>query len=471
MNFVKPFYRIAAICLSFFVVTVQSNAQKVWTSSAQALKEIEQVRKQIKAPVFKKKDFFITTFGAKGDGITKNTMAFKKAIEACNAAGGGRVVVPKGKFLTGAIYLKSNVNLYLQDGAVIVFSQDTKDYPLVLSRWEGMDCMNYSAQIYAYKETNIAITGTGTIDGNADNEHWWPWKGRAEHGWKKGEPNQTKARDSLHELMHNKVDARKRVFGDGYYLRPYMLQTYQCKNILIQGVKLINSPMWFLGPVMCENLIVEKVHIASHGPNTDGCDPDACKNVLIKDCFFDTGDDCIAIKSGRDEDGRAFGKAAENHIIEGCEMQDGHGGVVIGSEIAGGAKNIYAINCKMNSPELDRVLRIKTSSSRGGIIENIFMKNIKVGTYKDAAIHVNMFYEKPGNFIPTVRNIWVEDLVVEKGGDYGIFINAYKQSPVQNLTLVNCNIKGVKVATKMDYFTNIVLKNVLVNDKVLTIEK
>lgn len=471
MNFVKPFYRIAAICLSFFVVTVQSNAQKVWTSSAQALKEIEQVRKQIKAPVFKKKDFFTTTFGAKGDGITKNTMAFKKAIEACNAAGGGRVVVPKGKFLTGAIYLKSNVNLHLQDGAVIVFSQDTKDYPLVLSRWEGMDCMNYSAQIYAYKETNIAITGTGTIDGNADNEHWWPWKGRAEHGWKKGEPNQTKARDSLHELMHNKVDARKRVFGDGYYLRPYMLQTYQCKNILIQGVKLINSPMWFLGPVMCENLIVEKVHIASHGPNTDGCDPDACKNVLIKDCFFDTGDDCIAIKSGRDEDGRAFGKAAENHIIEGCEMQDGHGGVVIGSEIAGGAKNIYAINCKMNSPELDRVLRIKTSSSRGGIIENIFMKNIKVGTYKDAAIHVNMFYEKPGNFIPTVRNIWVEDLVVEKGGDYGIFINAYKQSPVQNLTLVNCNIKGVKVATKMDYFTNIVLKNVLVNDKVLTIEK
>lgn len=471
MNLVKPFYRIAFLCLSFFVVTVQSKAQKVWTSSEQALKEIEQVRKQIKAPVFKKKDFFITTFGAKADGVTKNTMAFKKAIEACNAAGGGRVVVPKGKFLTGAIYLKSNVNLYLQDGAVIVFSQDTKDYPIVLSRWEGMDCMNYSAQIYAYKETNIAITGTGTIDGNADKEHWWPWKGRAEYGWKKGEPNQTKARDSLHVLMHNKVDARKRVFGDGYYLRPYMLQTYECKNILIQGVKLINSPMWFLGPVMCENLIVEKVHIASHGPNTDGCDPDACKNVLIKDCFFDTGDDCIAIKSGRDEDGRAFGKAAENHIIEGCEMQEGHGGVVIGSEIAGGAKNIYAINCKMNSPELDRVLRIKTSSSRGGIIENVFMKNIKVGTYKDAAIHVNMFYEKPGNFIPTVRNIWVEDLVVEKGGDYGIFINAYKESPVQNLTLVNCNIEGVKIATKMDYFTNIVLKNVLVNDKVLAIEK
>jgi polygalacturonase len=436
---------------------------KVWTSASEPLQEITALRKQIKAPVFKNKDYNVNDFGAKGDGITKNTMAFKKAIETCNAAGGGRVVVPAGKFFTGPIYLKSNVNLCINEGATIVFSKDPKDYPLALVRWEGMDCMNYTSQIYAYHEKNIAITGTGTIDGNATNADWWIWKGSTDHGWKTGLPNQKRGRDSLHTLMHNKVDARKRIFGDGYYLRPYMIQTYKCQNILISGVKLVNSPMWFIGPVICDNLTVDKVSISSHGPNTDGCDPDACRNVLIKDCYFNTGDDCIAIKSGRDEDGRAFGRPAENHLIEGCRMQDGHGGVVIGSEIAGGARNIYAVNCEMSSPDMDIILRIKTSSSRGGIIQNVFMDNIKVGVYKTAAVHCNMFYEKPGSFMPTIRNVWVQNLDVANGGTYGVFVNAYKESPVQNLRLVNCNIRNVKTPVKVDYVKNVELKNVMIN--------
>jgi polygalacturonase len=459
----------ALLLLILGVVLLQSSTPaddpKVWTSASQPLQEIEALRKQITAPVFKNKDYNITDFGGKGDGITKNTAAFKKAIEACNAGGGGRVVVPAGKFFTGPIYLKSNVNLYISAEATIVFSKDTKDYPLALVRWEGMDCMNYTSQIYAYHEKNIAITGTGTIDGNASDSDWWIWKGNTEHGWKPGLPNQKKGRDSLHKLMHNKVDARKRIFGDGYYLRPYMMQPYECQNVLISGVKLINSPMWFIGPVMCDNLVVDKVSITSHGPNTDGCDPDACRNVLIKDCYFNTGDDCIAIKSGRDEDGRAFGRPAENHLIEGCRMEDGHGGVVIGSEIAGGARNIYAQNCEMSSPDMDIILRIKTSSSRGGVIQNIFMNNIKVGVYKTAAVHCNMFYEKPGNFMPTIRNIWVQNLDVANGGTYGVFVNAYKESPVQNLKLVNCNIRNVKTPVKVDCVKDMEFKNVLINGK------
>lgn len=442
---------------------------KVWTSSAQPLEEIKKLRALIKAPVFKNKDYSILDYGAKGDGVTKNTEAFKKAIDACNAAGGGRVVVPAGNFLTGPIYLKSNVNLHLKDTAsVITFSTDTKDYPLVLTRWEGMTCINYSAQVYAYQEKNIAITGKGLLNGNADNNNWWPWKGRAEYGWKKGNPNQLKARDALHVMMKNKVDPKKRVFGDGHYLRPYMLQPYECKNVLISGIRMINSPMWFVSPAMCENVIIEKLHIASNGPNTDGCDPEACKNVLIKDCYFDTGDDCIAIKSGRDEDGRGYGRPAENHIIEGCEMKDGHGGIVIGSEIAGGARNIYALNCKMNSPNLDRVLRIKTSSSRGGTIENIFLKDIQVGTYKESAVHCNMFYENPGKWIPVIRNIWVENLNVSHGGEYAVWINAYKESPVQNLKLVNCNFNGIKTPMKIDHVTQMSLQNVTVNGKLIS---
>lgn len=231
----------------------------------------------------------------------------------------------------------------------------------------------------------------------------------------------------------------------------------------IADVQMTNSPMWFINPVLCENVIVEKVRIVSHGPNNDGCDPESCKNVLIKDCYFDTGDDCIAIKSGRDEDGRRIGRPAENHIIEGCEMKDGHGGVVIGSEIAGGARNIYALNCRMDSPNLDRILRLKTSSSRGGIIENIFMKDVKAGAYKDAAITCNMFYENPGNFIPTIRNIWVENLDVSNGGNYGVYVHAYKESPVQNLKLVNCNIRGVKTPVQVDFVKNVEFRNVIIN--------
>lgn len=467
MRFTKLLLGLPILAAIAFLLqsSKMTDEPRVWTSANEPLQEIEALRKQIAAPVFKNKDYYITDFGAKGDGVTKNTLAFKKAIEVCHAAGGGRVVVPAGKFFTGPIYLKSNVNLHISDGATIVFSKDTKDYPLVLVRWEGMDCINYTSQIYAYHEKNIAITGTGTIDGNASNSDWWIWKGNAEHGWKTGLPNQKKGRDSLHTLMHNKVDARKRVFGDGYYLRPYMMQPYECQNVLISGVKLVNSPMWFIGPVMCDNVIVDKVSVTSHGPNTDGCDPDACKNVLIKDCYFNTGDDCIAIKSGRDEDGRAFGRPAENHLIEDCRMEDGHGGVVIGSEIAGGAKNIYAINCQMSSPDMDIILRIKTSSSRGGIIQNVFMDNIKVGVYKTAAVHCNMFYEKPGNFMPTIRNIWVQNLDVTTGGTYGVFVNAYKESPVQNLKLINCNIRNVKTPVKVDYVKDMEFKNVIINGK------
>ncbi|WP_291911881.1 glycoside hydrolase family 28 protein [Chitinophaga sp. CB10] len=450
---------------AFFLTMESAYSQKatVWTTTAQPLKEMEQVRRQIKAPVFKQKDYNVTAYGAKGDGTTMNSEAFRKAIEACAANGGGRVIVPAGRFLTGPLYLKSNVNLHLEDNAVIAFSRDSKDYPIVFTRWEGMECMNYSAQIYAYGEKNIAVTGSGILDGNADNDNWWSWCGKPVYGWSKDKPRQQPARDSLHALMHANTDPRKRVFGEGYYLRPNMFQPYNCKNVEISGVQLINSPMWFINPVLCENVIVRGVKVKAHGPNTDGCDPESCKNVLIKDCYFDTGDDCIAIKSGRDEDGRRIGRPAENHIIEGCDMKDGHGGVVIGSEIAGGARNIYAINCKMNSPELDRVLRIKTSSSRGGIIENIFMKDIKVGQYKEAAIHATMFYEKPGNYMPVIRNIWVENLEVTGGGQYGIFVNAYEASPVTNLRIVNSSINGVKVPLKVDHAKGVVFDNLSIN--------
>jgi len=435
----------------------QTNA-KTWASSSEPLKEMEALRKQIKAPHFAAKEFVITKYGAIGDGKTLNTEAFRKAIDDCNKSGGGRVIVPLGTFLTGAIHLKSNVDLHLADSAKILFSRDPKDYPIVFTRWEGMELMNYSALIYAYGQENIAVTGNGTLDGNADAENWW--------GWNRGKPSkQVLARALLQEANHKQTDPKTRIFGEGSFLRPNFIQPYNCKNILISGIRMINSPMWNLNPVLCENVTVENVKVIAHGPNTDGFDPESCKNVLLRNCYFDTGDDCIAIKSGRDEDGRRINRPAENHIIENCEMKDGHGGVGIGSEISGGAKNIYAINCIMNSPNLDRILRLKTSSSRGGIIENIFMKDIKVGTYKSAAVSMDMFYEQPGNFMPTIRNVWVENVDIEKGGEFGVYIRAYKESPVQNFKMVNCTIRDVKTPIQVDYVKNMQLVNVTINGK------
>ncbi len=448
---------ILLVVVGLYSCATSKNTVKVWQSSAEPLKEMEQIRKKIIAPVFPDKEYLITNYGAIGDGKTLSTEAFKKAIEDCHKNGGGRVTVPFGIFLTGAIHLKSNVNLHMADSATILFSTDPSNYlPLVFTRWEGMEAMNYSALIYAYGQENIAITGNGILDGGAGDDNWWAWNA--------GRPSkQVPARDRLHEMNHQQTDPKTRIFGEGHFLRPNFIQPYNCKNILISGPRIIRSPMWIVNPVLCENVTIENLTIISHGSNNDGVDPESCKNVLIRNCYFDTGDDCIAIKSGRDEDGRRINRPAENHIIENCEMKDGHGGVVIGSEISGGAKNIYAINCKMNSPNLDRILRLKTSSSRGGIIQNVFMKDVEVGTYRDGAVHINMFYEKPGNFMPTIRNIWVENMNVEKGGAFGIFVNAYKESPVQNLKIINSKIEGVKTPIKVDHVINFQLQNVTIN--------
>jgi polygalacturonase len=453
--------RFCFVCLIVTCLSVSTFAQqagKKWNNVSEPLKEIEILRKKIKAPKFPARKFLITKYGAVGDGKTLNTEAFAKAIAACHKAGGGRVIVPLGVFLTGAIHLKSNVELHLEDSTRILFSRDTKDYPIVFTRWEGMELMNYSALIYAYGQENIAVTGNGTLDGNADADNWLLWN--------KGRPSkQVPARNLLHEMNHKQTDPKTRVFGDGSFLRPNFFQPYKCKNVLISGVRMINSPMWNVNPVLCENVTIENLKIISHGSNNDGVDPESCKNVLIRNCYFDTGDDCIAIKSGRDEDGRRINRPAENHIIENCEMKDGHGGITIGSEISGGAKNIYAINCTLSSPNLDIILRLKTSSSRGGIIENVFAKDIKVGTYKNAAVSFNMFYEQPGNFMPTIRNVWVENMNIEKGGEFGIYSKAYKESPVENFRMVNSTIRSVKTPVQVDFIKNSKLINVIINEK------
>jgi polygalacturonase len=424
---------------------------------------------RINPPEFPKRDFLLTRFGAKGDGLKDCTESFRKAIDACSQAGGGRVVVPAGTFLTGAIHLQSNVNLEVSQGATIKFSQNPKDYlPVVFSRWEGVELMNYSPFIYALDQTNIAITGAGTLDGQSDASNWWPWNGRANYGWKEGAPNQRADRTALMEMAEKGVAVKDRVFGAGHYLRPQFIQPYRCQNVLIEGVSIVNSPMWEIHPVLCNNVTVRRVKISSHGPNNDGCDPESCTDVLIDDCDFSTGDDCIAIKSGRNADGRRLNRPTQNIIVRGCRMKDGHGGITIGSEITGGVRNLFAENCQLDSQNLDHALRVKNNAMRGGLLENMFFRDIEVGQVAHAVITIDFNYEEgaQGSFVPVVRNYMVERLRSSKS-KHALDVQGFANAPIVGLHLANCTFDNVAEPSIVKNVQGMTIANLRINGKVI----
>jgi polygalacturonase len=440
--------------------------------AAEPAGEIDAVLARIKPPSFPNRDFEITKYGAASGGQTKCTDAIKRAIQACSAASGGRVVVPQGTFLTGAIHLESNVNLYVTEGATLLFSTDPKDYvPLVYTRFESTECMNYSPFIYAFEKENLAVSGSGTLDGQADATHWWDWTKQARAG-KTRDDKQAAQSDvqTLVETMGNKdVPVKDRVFGPGHYLRPNFIQPYRCKNVLLEGFTVKRSPMWELNPTLCQNVTVRSVTVdCPDGPNNDGCDPDACTDVLIENCTFSTGDDCIAIKSGRNRDGRRVGVPTSNVVIQNCVMKDGHGGVSIGSEVSGGMKNIWIRNCQMSSPHLQRALRIKTNSYRGGDIENIWFTNIAIGQVADAVVQVTFYYEEgPGGpFKPTVKNIFVSDVTCQKS-QYGLDLQGYPDDPITGVYLKNCDFENASKGNNFQNVKDLKLANVRVNGKTL----
>lgn len=462
-------YKILGVAALLFLLQLSCKTNTNTTASADPWSQADTILARIKAPTFPDKNFTITDYGAKGDSVTDCTEAFAKAIAACNAAGGGKVIVPEGKFSTGPIHLKSNVNLHVSKGALVLFSRDTKKYlPQVYTRFEAVELMNYSPLIYAYEQENIAITGEGELNGQANDENWWFWKGKWGHAGqerqkKEGSPDQKEANERLKKMAEDGVPVKDRIFGEGDYLRPNFIQPYKCKNVLIEGVTIKESPMWVIHPVLCENVTIRKVKVISHGPNSDGCDPESCKDVLIEDCLFDTGDDCIAIKSGRDHDGRRVNVPSENIIVRNCMMKDGHGGVVIGSEISGNVRNVFAENCEMSSPYLDRALRLKSNSRRGGIIENVFMRNCTVGDVADAVVHVYMFYaNETGDDHPIVRNIQVKN-VTSKKSNYGIYIEAEEDYPVEGIVIEDCSFENAAKGNMIKGYKDLKLVNVKIN--------
>jgi polygalacturonase len=435
---------------------------RAWAADDPWVTVYPQILKRIQPPKFPNRDFDVTRYGAKPDGKTDCTEAFRQAIEAANRAGGGRVVVAEGVCLTGAIHLKSNVNLVVRKGATIRFDTDPKLYPIVLTRFEGLECMNYSPFVYALDQENIAVTGGGTLDGQANAEHWWPW---ARKQGPDGQ-NQRKARAALGEMAEKGVPVAERKFGDGGYLRPMFVQPYRCSNVQIEDIAIVNSPMYEMHPVLCRNVTVRNVTVFSHGPNNDGCDPESSVDVLIDGCTFDTGDDCIAIKSGRNADGRRLHAPSENLIVQNCTMKEGHGGVTLGSECSGNIRNVFAQDCRMDSPHLDRVLRFKDNAMRGGVLEHVYMRNVKCGQVATAAIEVDFAYEEgdKGPFTPVVRDVEVLNLEVKKCG-YAWLIRGYKNAPVSNIRLKNCTFENAARPSVAENVQGFTLENVTVNGK------
>lgn len=420
---------------------------------------------RIQAPTFPARDFPITRFGAVADGQSDATAAIAQAIAACAAAGGGRVVVPAGVFLTGPIVLRSNVNLHVSEGATLKFVTDPAKYPLVFTRWEGIECMNYSPLIYAFEQENIALTGKGTLDGQATRDTWWDWK--ATFFKVPGEDKQRADARALIAMGEQGVPVEQRVFGPGHKLRPNFFQPYRCRNILVEDVKFIRSPMWEIHPVLSTNITVRGVSIDSHGPNNDGCDPESSQDILIENCVFDVGDDCIAIKSGKNNDGRRVNVASENIVVRNCTMKDGHGGVVLGSECSGHIRNVFVENCTMDSPNLDRMLRFKNNAVRGGILENVFARNIKVGTVGEAILTIDLLYEEgaKGSYKPVVRNIQV-DHVTATAAPRVMYVASFPGAVIDGITFSNCVFKGIESTEVLATSGTVQFTNVVIEPKV-----
>jgi polygalacturonase len=403
----------------------------------------------------------VTKYGAKNDSSTKATAAIKKAIDAASKAGGGTVYFPAGKYLTGPIYLKSNITIFIDAGAELHFSDNFDDYlPMVQSRYEGVDVMSFSPLFYAYNETNITITGRGKINGHG--KKWWDYA----LTFYKNQTARNKYQllfDSLNKNILLPDDPTQMTRG---FLRPPFIQPLYCKNVLIEGITITNSPFWTVTPEFCENVTIKGLTIDNpKSPNTDGINPSSCRYVHISDCHISVGDDCITIKSGKDLPGRTKATPAENYTITNCTMLSGHGGVVIGSEMSGDVKKIVISNCVFDGT--DRGIRIKTARGRGGVVEDIRVDNIVMKNIKDQAIVLDMEYSKVkpeavSERTPQFRNIRFSNITAYT--KKAMYINGLDEMPVSEISLNDC-VFETETGIVMKNAKDIELHNVRVNTK------
>ena len=414
---------------------------------------------------FPKRECNIKEYGAVGDGETLNTEAFRKAIEDCSKKGGGKVIIPKGKWLSGAIHLKNNINLYLAENSELIFTANLKDYlPAVFSRFQGIELYNYSPPIYAKDCENIAITGKGKIIGNG--EEWKKWSDSSDV---------TKERDMLYKKAAECIPVSDRIFANETSgLRPSFVQFINCKNIFINGITIGDGPMWTIHPIYSENIKISGIKIDTHSANTDGIVIDSSKNVIIENSVLSTGDDAIAIKSGLEEDGWKINIPSENIVVKNCQFTKGHGAVSIGSEMSGGIRNVF-VN-KNSLAGIESGFRIKSTMSRGGFIENIWVKDLNVIQAIKEVIIFNLVYnsklEKNELHNPYIKNIYINNVKADNSNQ-ALRIESFTGSHIENVIIENLNVKEKK-SSYIDNASGIVFRNIDIqkeNDKVKSKEK
>lgn len=449
---------------------------------------------KVQAPAFSDYQVSISDFGGMGDGITKNTEAFDKAMQSLSEKGGGTLLVPSGVWYTGPIVFRSNIRLYLDKGALILFSADFDDYPLVETVFEGLDTRRCQSPISGRNLENIAITGDGAINGSG---HFWrPLKKQkvTESHW-----NKTIASGGVFKRDDYWFPTEKTLRGDAIsdmnvprnlqteaewdsvkdFLRPVMVSFIECKNVLLEGVLFENSPSWNLHPLMCENLIIDRVTVRnpSYAQNGDGLDLESCKNAIIVNSSFDVGDDGICIKSGKDEDGRRRARSTENVIVDNCRVFKGHGGFVVGSEMSGGVKNIVVSNCQFLGTDVG--LRFKSRRGRGGVVENIYISNISMFDIITDSFLFDLYYggksasevledgDTPSTEktippvteeTPAFRNIYVKNLV-SRNARRAMFFNGLPEMNITNINVENAIITA-KLGAELCESANIHFNNV-----------
>ncbi|MGE6355279.1 glycoside hydrolase family 28 protein [Flavobacterium sp. NPDC079362] len=429
-----------------------------WTSFAQnqqfPSQKVDSIVKRIQLPVFPSYQINVVKLGAKGDSITNNKAAFDKAMALCKKNNGGTIVVPKGIYkINGPIHFVSNVNLKIEKGAKIKFSDNPKNYlPMVLTSWEGTMLYNYSPLIYAYDCSNIAITGEGIIDGEGGKV------------WKSFKAKEGAGKNLSRGMNHNATPLKDRKFGEGYFLRPQMIQFFNCKNILVENIRIENSPFWCLHLLKSQSITVRGISYKSLNYNNDGIDPEYAKDVLIENVTFDNADDNVAIKAGRNHEGRANAATpSENIVIRNCNFKGLHG-VVIGSEMSAGVQNIYVENCKTVG-YLKRGIYLKTNADRGGFIKNVFVRNIKLDELEDC-LYITANYHGEGNgFQSEISNISFWDITCNKATASGIVIQGFAEKKVTNISLNNIDIKWAKNAISSANAENVLLNEVFIGEK------
>lgn len=460
----------------------------IWAVSAQQYSW--QHLPQVSRPVFRKDTFNIINFGAKSDGVTLNTKAINKAIDECSVKGGGVVLVPQGFWLTGPIVLKSNVNLHISRSALIQFTDDKSQYPLVEGNYEGHTAVRNQSPISGTDLINVAITGEGIIDGHGEA---WRAIGKerlTEQEWNKlvasgGVVSENgKAWYPSQSYINGLKDAKAGILELGKtprdfeaekdFFRPNLLVMNNCKKVLLAGITFQNSPAWCLHTLLCQDLTLNGIHVRNlwNAQNGDGIDVESCKNVLLENSTFDAGDDGICVKSGRDEEGRKLGKPTENMVVRNDIVYRAHGGFVIGSEMSGGARNIFVSDCTFIGTDVG--LRFKTTRGRGGVVENIYIKNISMRDIVTNAILFDMYYmgKSPGDdganadataipvtdATPQFRNFYVDNVVCN-GAERAIEVRGLPEMNIKDIHLSNMVLKTNK-GIDITEGTGIYLKNI-----------